>query len=331
MNIPCESQFPGFFRVAWTNEVVVSEDGLVMNTRTGNLLKPILRNHGYLSVNLVVKGKEKQFLLHRLIAGAFIPIPVELQGLKKLQVNHKDGDKTNNLLSNLEWMRPQQNMQHAFKNKLINFSTPVLSKDVRTGEVVRYNSASELALELDIGAKMLRRHLCSEFAGKQTIDWKVFKYEDSNGWPAIADDWKVPTTFNCSTAFVIKDLETKQIILSPTLKRFCEAAGIEYNHLKNHRSFNGFSKPFRKRYVFLEVENYQSLNIDVVLDFCIRGVEKDKRIFRVIDSNKKEHHVVGILSLCKYIGYNYGYVANRISGKTEVDIAEFKILTLPRV
>ena len=67
----------------------------------------------YRGVNLIIDGKEKMFYVHRLIAETFIPNPDN-----KLEVNHIDGKKGNNCVSNLEWATQSENQFHAFKNGL---------------------------------------------------------------------------------------------------------------------------------------------------------------------------------------------------------------------
>lgn len=75
-------------------------------------LKPCIRN-GYLSYSLNLEGKTKYYYLHRLIAQNFIPNPANLPC-----VNHKDGDKLNNNIDNLEWCSYSQNNKHAFEHNL---------------------------------------------------------------------------------------------------------------------------------------------------------------------------------------------------------------------
>ena len=68
---------------------------------------------GYRSYSLRKDGVQTQHLGHRLIAEAFIPNPEN-----KPQVNHKDGNKTNNAVSNLEWVTISENAKHAYKSGL---------------------------------------------------------------------------------------------------------------------------------------------------------------------------------------------------------------------
>jgi hypothetical protein len=77
--------------------------------KPGTLLKPQKQTKGYLGVCLRKDGVGKMFRVHRLVAEHFIPNPHNLP-----QVNHKDKDKTNNHVDNLEWMSNQQNCEHAF-------------------------------------------------------------------------------------------------------------------------------------------------------------------------------------------------------------------------
>ncbi len=70
-------------------------------------------------VNLWADGKRKAKLVHRLVAETFIPNPES-----KPDVNHIDGDSTNNHVSNLEWVTKSENMRHAFDAGLLNLNTP---------------------------------------------------------------------------------------------------------------------------------------------------------------------------------------------------------------
>lgn len=72
---------------------------------------------GYHDVVLRIAGQPKSFRVHRLVAQSFIPNPDNLA-----TVNHIDGNKLNNAVSNLQWMSQSDNMQHAFATGLCNIS-----------------------------------------------------------------------------------------------------------------------------------------------------------------------------------------------------------------
>lgn len=85
----------------------VSDDGQVRNDRNGNILKQVMANSGYCRVRLWDCGRGKNYSVHRLVALAFLPNPD-----KKPEVNHKDGNKANNEVSNLEWVTGVENKRH---------------------------------------------------------------------------------------------------------------------------------------------------------------------------------------------------------------------------
>lgn len=91
----------------------ITDDGRVWSKISKRWLKPSKSQDGYLRIHLCYgDGKRKMINVHRLVAKAFIPIPDELKqfiGTQNLQVNHKDENKTNNRVENLEWCTSSYN------------------------------------------------------------------------------------------------------------------------------------------------------------------------------------------------------------------------------
>lgn len=153
------------------------KDSYRTRTIPAKILKPFPTRTGYLLVKLTQNKTAKCFQVHRLVANAFIPNPQH-----KPQVNHINGVKTDNYISNLEWVTAQENTFH--KNHILGFKfseetkenmrkkklgislneqtrkkmseahkgkTPVNAKKVKcinTGKI--YNSAREASLSLNL-------------------------------------------------------------------------------------------------------------------------------------------------------------------------------------
>lgn len=94
----------------------ISNLGNVRNNVTNYILNPFLTDRGYLQVSIGFSSRDKRITVnvHKLVARAFVENPKSLPF-----VNHIDGVKTNNMASNLEWVTPSENNEHAVKMGLI--------------------------------------------------------------------------------------------------------------------------------------------------------------------------------------------------------------------
>jgi hypothetical protein len=108
---------------------------------------------GYHYVSLCKNGTRKNRFIHRLMAQAFIENPEN-----KLEVNHKNGNKLDNRLCNLEWVTPSENIKHAVKlglivtseksKQLLRERSIKKTQDIVTGKI--YDSLKNACLDLQI-------------------------------------------------------------------------------------------------------------------------------------------------------------------------------------
>lgn len=113
----------------------VSRDGKVLSTAWGrqNLLQPWPTKEGYLQFKATHNRNMK---VHRAVALAWIENPIGAS-----DVNHKDGNKQNNAVENLEWCSRAENIYHALRNGLHSEEeTPIVGVHRRTGDVIQFPS-----------------------------------------------------------------------------------------------------------------------------------------------------------------------------------------------
>ena len=124
-------------------EYLVSNMGKVKTVKTGRVLTSIVDARGYERVCLFKTNREKRYKVHRLVAITFIPNPAN-----KAQVNHKDGNKRNNRVENLEWATNEENMHHSRENGLHNGHQQfcesrkkrVIATSINSGEHIVFDS-----------------------------------------------------------------------------------------------------------------------------------------------------------------------------------------------
>lgn len=152
--------FEGLYRVSNYGRVKSLERVVVVTRKSGKtlecplpekILKQDVGNSNAYRVTLSKDGNTKRYLVHRLVATAFIDNP-----LNKPQVNHKDGNRLNNLYINLEWVTGSENMIHAYKNGL---QVPIREKNhykcKLSDEDVRFIRENYIPRHPEFGGKAL--------------------------------------------------------------------------------------------------------------------------------------------------------------------------------
>lgn len=134
--------------VEYENYYEVSNLGKVKSLKNykDKLLTSISSNQNYQCIYLYKNKIKKHFRIHRLVALAFIPNPKN-----KSQVNHKNGDKTNNCVDNLEWCTGKENTIHAHRTGLVkkkigknnHRSKPIIQYDLNENFIKEWENARQ--------------------------------------------------------------------------------------------------------------------------------------------------------------------------------------------
>ncbi len=123
----------------------ISNYGNVKSIKRNIILKQHVHDNKYLRITIPNTPKPIRFKIHRLVATHFIPNPYN-----KPQVNHIDGNKLNNHVSNLEWVTDSENKEHAFKTGLQTYKNKKRVLNTITNEI--YNSIATAAKKNNFSA-----------------------------------------------------------------------------------------------------------------------------------------------------------------------------------
>lgn len=134
----------------------------------GYIIKPRITKAGYIRTKLCKKGIEFYFMVHRLVGFAFVPNPHS-----NPQINHKDGNKSNNYYKNLEWVTAKENIKHALETGLIKIKK-IVQLDALTGEKIRvWNSTKEASLALNLNIGNISSCLCGRTKIHGGYKWQL--------------------------------------------------------------------------------------------------------------------------------------------------------------
>lgn len=169
----------------------------IKNKNQGVLTPKYNKHNGRYTYCIRLKGKLYYKYRYRLVAEAFIP-----NVYNKPEVNHIDGDKTNDIVENLEWVTGKENMNHAFRNELYSTATPVSVYTLKGEFVNSYDSVSE-------AIRQLFPNHCCKF---KNIDSNDLKQEKDNIYcNSLGYQWRLRDN-DIREVIDIKDICSRQNI-----------------------------------------------------------------------------------------------------------------------
>lgn len=138
----------------------ITENAIVVSLKTNRILKQTIGKTGYYTIATYPFGRNSKsvcFKIHRLVAKAFIDNPHN-----KPFVNHIDGNKLNNHVSNLEWVTNKENSQHAIENNLCDANYQHYQvMDLLTNEIFEVKGSLKVELLLNVSNKGLYKTITS--------------------------------------------------------------------------------------------------------------------------------------------------------------------------
>jgi hypothetical protein len=144
----------------------VSDKGRVRNTKTDRIKKNKLSDTGYHRISLFVNKKEKTIYTHRLVATIFLP---NLNNYS--DVNHKNKNRIDNRLENLEWSTRSQNIKHNYTMKFNVHKKALNQYDLDDNFIKTFNSIKETADNMSVDTSLIHKHLIGKV--KQIKGYKL--------------------------------------------------------------------------------------------------------------------------------------------------------------
>jgi hypothetical protein len=308
----------------------VSSKGEVRNINTKRILKSL--NHGgYLIVGLCKNGKGKTIDVHRLVAKAFIENPEN-----KTQVNHKDKDRSNNNVDNLEWNTALENNIHRSQNciQTTNQNIVLCRLDKDTGELLQKYNSIELAAKWCFENK-----LCKKIVNAQSGLSFAFRglYKTSCGYK-----WQKEEQDSLKEE-IWKNIVYNNVLYSDyfvsNLGRFKNSKGIIMDNYKPHHSGYIYLRVNIQKYALHRliastfIENiYNKPFVNHIdgnkLNNCVKNLE-----WVTIQENNQHNHNIGLIKLFKRPIIQYDLQMNELNRFNSIKEAmdELKIKSIKQV
>lgn len=289
--------FQGYYHVPKNERLVINRDGRIIDLRLmASLLQVKDKNkYDYAVINVIGQGT---LHIHRLLAETFIPIDLDTSDLT---VNHIDGNKFNNDLSNLEWVTRSQNLQHAFATGLRDDTKRTLSKDIVTNEVRSYYSVADCARALNIPTQVLRNYIKAK--PPYPLDGRYEVVLSGDNWRGISTENIIHMQPTDASVVALVDDQYMVFDSAESAGRYLEIS--ESTILRN--IYNNNTPPYKNYLFFKKSEVKDRLGDDNSI--YVPGSFKDLK-----PSNKKKPIVVKDLNTGHITEWEDAYAFARVVG-----------------
>lgn len=254
-------QHSEYYLIPSHKNYVINRKGNVIRLSDGFSPKIYTEATGYKTVRLKVGNYKTQVRTHRLLGEVFIGRPSRHINIpiKELEINHIDGNKSNNDLTNLEWCTVLENTTHAYLNGRMDFNRiPIVARDIRTDVETVYESIAICEKAFGIKEGQLTTHLGTKLAGTKTKNWHVFKRKETEGWPELSKDKFVENTWDLVKVWYATNPEKKKTVLAESTITLVEVIGVDDKVLQNFINKKEFDKTLNGWYIEPKLEHINS-------------------------------------------------------------------------
>jgi hypothetical protein len=217
-----EAMDQGFYSCKEFPKIIVSKTGVFVNSETTDTI-PISYKEDFYPTFTYPGGDT--VLVHRILAFMFVEKPTDFED-RLYVVNHKDGDKTNFAIENLEWVTPSRNSIHAYETGLRDDNTPIMAKDLRTEKVQRFYSLQECARHFKVNGFNIHWNLLPCNRGKVSFNYFVF-IREGDVWPNIDEELIGKHRNGRPKPMVVTSVEESKAVIYDSAGSAARAFGIK--------------------------------------------------------------------------------------------------------
>lgn len=213
----------GFYHIPGFSGFAIARDGRVMSIKTGRILSEAIGPYGYPYVNIYDpdKSRWRSVATHLLLARTFIK-----NAMPEVTcfVNHKDGNKLNYKLTNLEWVSSRDNQKHAIANGLRNDNMPCIVEDLISKEIREFVSKAEARKALGFSGDLVYRSILAK-NGNATLGVLVSsRYKIT---PVGCDrDWDAKVDRKDKGPYQAKNAKTGEVVEADYMKALARKIGV---------------------------------------------------------------------------------------------------------